>query len=142
MDKGEIDKGPEAMAATDPNKGPAIPKSSEEFARQSNVSLAEKASHPAHATEHMVDPEQGGGAHRAASPDTHDSHAETALLNSKAVLPSRHTVADEGDSTQVEGQVPAQRGHFSQSNGISKPAGNARVSQDSADYLGLTAGEV
>ena len=130
------------MAATDPNKGPALPKSSEEFARQSNVSLAEKASHPAYATEHMVDPEQGEGAHRAASPDTHDSHAETALLNSKAVLPSEHTAADEGNSTQVEGQMPAQRGHFSQRNGISKPAGNARVSQDSADYLGMTAREV
>ena len=130
------------MAATDPNKGPAIPKSSEEFARRSNVSLAEKASHPAHATKHMVEPEQGEGAQRAASPDTHDSHAETALLNSKAVLPKGHTAVDEGNSTQVEGQVPAQRGHFSESNGISKPAGNARAAQDSADYLGMTAREV
>ena len=101
VDKGEIDKGPEAMAAADPNKGPAIPKSSEELARQSSVSLAEKPSHPAHATEHMVEPEQGEGAQRAASPDTHESHAETALLNSKAVLPSRRTAADEDDSTQM-----------------------------------------
>ena len=142
MDKEEIDKGPEAMAAMDPNKGPAIPKSSKELARQDNVSLAEMPSHPARVTERMVEPKPGEGAQRAASPDTHDSHAETALLNSRGVLPSRHAAAAEGDSTKVEGQVQAQKGKISQKNGISKPVGNARVAQDSAEYLGITAREV
>ena len=142
MDKGEIDDGPEAMAATDPNKGPAIPKSSKDLAKQSHVSLAEMPSHPAHATKHMVEPEQGANAHRAASPDTHNSHAETALLNSKAVSPSGHPAADEDDSTEGEGQLQAQKGHYSQNNGISKHASNARAAQDSAGYLGITAREV
>ena len=130
------------MAATDPNKGPAIPKSSEELAKQSHVSLAEEPCHPAHATEHMIEPEQGKGAQRAASPDTHDSHAETALLNSKAVLPSGHTAAGEDGSTDAEGQVQAHRRDFRQDNGISKPGGNARTAQDSADPLEMTAREV
>ena len=87
INTGEIDK-PAAEAAQDPNKAPALPKPTEHLAKQSNVSLAEVPTESPQNPEHSLGTAYKAGVFKAAHPDKHNSHADTALVNSKALSPS------------------------------------------------------
>ena len=70
-----------------------MPKPAERLQKQSNVSRAELPTEPVPGQ--TLETAYQAGATKAGSPDTHDSHADTALVNSKALSPSGHPPAKE-----------------------------------------------
>ena len=101
-----------------------MPKTPEMLWKQSNVSLAELPTELA--PEQKLDTAYQTGASKTGTPDSHDSHADTALVNSRALSPSGHSPAKEA----------------ARANGHTDPAGITKASQYSAAQPDVTAREV
>ena len=107
-----------------------MPKTPEILQKQSNVSLAELNTELA--PEQKLDTAYQAGATKADSPDTHNSHADTALVNSKALSPSGHSPARE-DAGPAALQPKA--------GGPADAENGTKASRYSADHADVTARE-
>ena len=108
-----------------------MPKTAEMLQKQSNVSLAELPTELA--PEQKLDTAYQTGATKTGSPDTHDSHADTALVNSKALSPSGHAPAQENGASAA---LPSKAG------GQAHSGSSAKASEFSAAHADVTAREV
>ena len=102
-----------------------MPKPAEKLQKQSNVSLAELPTEPVPGQ--MLDTAYQAGATKTGSPDTHDSHADTALVNSKALSPSGHSPAKED---VVSAALPSKAGGQAVCGGSTKALGYSAFHPD------------
>ncbi len=119
-----------SAAAHDPNTIPAMPKTPEMLKKQSNVSLAELPTELA--PEQKLHTAYKSGATKTGSPDSHNSHADTALVNSRALSPSGHSLAKENGASAV---LPPKAGDQAHTRG------SAKASEYSAAHADVTARE-
>ena len=125
IDTGEIAE-PGAEAAHNPNKAPAMPKPAEKLQKQSNVSLAEVPTESP--PQPSLDTAYEAGATRTGSPDTHSSHNDTALVDSKALSPSGRSSAK--DRVAENGALPPKAGGQADSGGPTKASGHSASHPD------------
>lgn len=152
FDTGKIHKGPEAPAATDPNKSPAIPGPANGAAPHRSIGCADVPPEPAEpvepgqAPEHSLAAAYKDGAVKPASPESHDSHSETALLSSsKSLSKSGRAFAEDWCAPRNDGPEAAHdalEAAQGQANGASEPAGDAKASREGEAHPGVTAREV